>query len=308
MQAPRALTAMAALALLGLALAPQADARTRCAYGGPPTNVLSVTITGDFSGVIARRGAAISVRDEFSDRSSSCAGATPTVFNTDTIRVRAAAQAGVNVRLGGGPLAPGATPEPTGAPEIEIQISGRDLIAYVTGTSRADALRWGPAGSHAGLNLNPRVAGDSDVDVTIGGAESFLVAVGGAGNDTIDGIQGDLIRGGIFSQGDRGRDFLRIPAGAGGVLEGGPGADVLTGADGVDNLDGEGGNDVIDGGGETDDIDGGPGRDRIFGGGGADDIEAVDHRRDIISCGPGRDTVRADRRDRLRGCERRFRR
>ena len=61
---------------------------------------------------------------------------------------------------------------------------------------------------------------------------------------------------------------------------------------------------MIEGRGGSDEVRGGPGRDRIFGGAGGDSISAVDHRRHVIRCGPGRDRVKADRRDRLRGCER----
>jgi len=62
-------------------------------------------------------------------------------------------------------------------------------------------------------------------------------------------------------------------------------------------------------------IRGGAGPDRIRGtrwydyvcaGRGRDVIWAHDGRKDVIRCGPGTDKVRADRRDRLFGCERRF--
>jgi Ca2+-binding RTX toxin-like protein len=55
-------------------------------------------------------------------------------------------------------------------------------------------------------------------------------------------------------------------------------------------------------------VDGGSGRDRLFGRGGDDLIDARDTERDVVYCGTGRDTVRADRGDLLRGCERVFRR
>jgi hypothetical protein len=42
----------------------------------------------------------------------------------------------------------------------------------------------------------------------------------------------------------------------------------------------------------------------IDGGAGADIIDAVDGRADRVRCGSGRDRVRADKFDRLRGCER----
>jgi hypothetical protein len=46
------------------------------------------------------------------------------------------------------------------------------------------------------------------------------------------------------------------------------------------------------------------GRDTIRAGSGDDRISAVDGQRDSVSCGQGFDVVRADRLDRLSGCER----
>ena len=40
------------------------------------------------------------------------------------------------------------------------------------------------------------------------------------------------------------------------------------------------------------------------GGAGRDNITSRNGIREIVSCGPGRDQVRADQDDRLRGCER----
>jgi hypothetical protein len=48
------------------------------------------------------------------------------------------------------------------------------------------------------------------------------------------------------------------------------------------------------------------GRDKVYGGGGADTIYARDQKPDVISCGAGRDRVRADVGDSLSGCEKRF--
>jgi hemolysin type calcium-binding protein len=45
------------------------------------------------------------------------------------------------------------------------------------------------------------------------------------------------------------------------------------------------------------------GGDVIVAGAGNDTIRARNGHRDLISCGPGRDVVRADRADRLNGCE-----
>jgi len=49
---------------------------------------------------------------------------------------------------------------------------------------------------------------------------------------------------------------------------------------------------------------GGPRGDCLFGGAGNDTIRAADGRAESVFCGTGIDTVRADRFDRLHGCER----
>jgi hypothetical protein len=101
------------------------------------------------------------------------------------------------------------------------------------------------------------------------------------------------------------------------VLMGGPLGDRLFGLGGNDLLRGRAGDDRLDGGrgrdrvfGDTgaDLLIGGPGRDRLVGGRGADRIRARDGQPDAINCGPGRDRVLADRRDRIsRNCEARIR-
>jgi hypothetical protein len=91
------------------------------------------------------------------------------------------------------------------------------------------------------------------------------------------------------------------------TLVGSASADVLRGTVSGDRLSGGRGRDTILGRGGADCLKGGPGRDTISGGPGNDVIDARDGAVDTVSCGPGRDTVRADRRDRLRGCERRRR-
>jgi hypothetical protein len=49
---------------------------------------------------------------------------------------------------------------------------------------------------------------------------------------------------------------------------------------------------------------GGPGRDTINSGADVPGGDPRDSARDQIGCGPGRDRVTADGKDRLRGCER----
>jgi hypothetical protein len=71
-----------------------------------------------------------------------------------------------------------------------------------------------------------------------------------------------------------------------------------------DRLGGTSGRDSICALAGGDVIHAGAGRDRIEGGSGADSIYARDGERDTIDCGAGRDTVRADRIDKLTRCER----
>jgi Ca2+-binding RTX toxin-like protein len=91
------------------------------------------------------------------------------------------------------------------------------------------------------------------------------------------------------------------------TLVGTASADVLRGTTSGDRLSGGRGRDTISGRAGADCLNGGRGRDTISGGAGNDVIDARDGEVDTVSCGPGRDTVRADRRDRVRGCERRRR-
>jgi RTX calcium-binding nonapeptide repeat (4 copies) len=294
--------AAAGLLLMGLSFARDAEARTRCSYEGPPSNVLTVTVTGDALAQIGREGQQI-VAGEYLERPRPCSGGVPTVLNTDTIKVlQGGNDAFADLNLDGGPFAPGATPETDGAPEIEVEFSGREAFSTVVGTPRADEFHWGPGEAQAGLNLNPRSAGDEDVDVVTDSPSAFLNADGAAGKDRIIPGPGAPIFDRVFSNGGRGDDFLVAPH-TGASLNGESGNDVLTGGRSLDFLDGGAGNDRVAGAGGDDAIDGGRGRDLLSGGPGRDSINARDSKRDTVRCGPGRDRVEADRRDRLRGCE-----
>jgi Tol biopolymer transport system component len=102
------------------------------------------------------------------------------------------------------------------------------------------------------------------------------------------------------------------------VLRGGPGpdalyghgsGDVLEGGGGPDFLQGGAGDDVVRGGPGNDRVYGGPGRDRLNGEAGRDTIDARRGSRDVVRCGTGDDTVRADRADAVApDCEAVFRR
>jgi hypothetical protein len=118
-----------------------------------------------------------------------------------------------------------------------------------------------------------------------GGAD---VVDSGAGNDKIDAGKGnDHVDGG------RGND----------TINGGAGADDVAGGAGNDRISGGAGNDTIDGGAGNDTIKGGPGNDTIKGGPGNDVINVRDGKTNRVDCGPGKDTVIADKQDVLVGCE-----
>ena len=302
------LAATTGLLVVGLSFSPVAQARTSCSYAGPPTNLLTMTTTSFFAEMV-RAGEEIVVGEQFGRRTR-CRGGVPTVRNTDTIRVLLRGNAdGFELSLGGGPLAPGATPEGEGESEIEVELKGRIFLAVVAGTPRADEFHWRPGGTHGALNVNPRSAGDQDVDVTFLGRFGSLIAEGSGGNDTIIPAPGAVVPGGAFSNGGRGDDLLiaplnpgRVPDG-GSILDGRSGNDTVTGSTKFDILYGGAGRDRVAGRGGSDAVSGGLGRDLLLGGQGRDRIRARDGQRDRIRCGSGRDRVKADQRDRVRGCE-----
>ena len=116
-------------------------------------------------------------------------------------------------------------------------------------------------------------------DDALAGTSAGDRLLGLAGDDGLTGLAGnDCLDGGS------GGDFL----------SGGPGNDTLTGGTGDDRLSGAAGNDSINVG---------RGVNVVLAGAGNDKVNAKNRKRDVIDCGKGRDTVTADRADRLRGCE-----
>lgn len=81
------------------------------------------------------------------------------------------------------------------------------------------------------------------------------------------------------------------------------GSDCLSGGPGRDGLFGDRGADLLKGGAGEDVLIGGPGRDAVRGGAGDDTVRVADGQRDVVTCGPGHDSVVADRKDVLHGCE-----
>jgi hypothetical protein len=78
--------------------------------------------------------------------------------------------------------------------------------------------------------------------------------------------------------------------------------DRLKGTEGGDKIRGRRGRDRIRGKGGDDCVIGARGRDRLFGNAGDDTLRGG-RGRDRLKCGPGKDKAIADRRDRVRGCE-----
>jgi Ca2+-binding RTX toxin-like protein len=126
---------------------------------------------------------------------------------------------------------------------------------------------------------------------------------------TFQGTRGpDTLHGSPFPDflyGEEGDDAL-FGEGRADILRGGPGDDLLDGGPGRDTIIDGPGDDRVVGGDESDRVLLERGHDRVWAGKGDDVIEAgVDGVRDVISCGLGRDTVYAERRDRVAGdCER----
>jgi Ca2+-binding RTX toxin-like protein len=157
----------------------------------------------------------------------------------------------------------------------------------VVGGKAADHLRGGPADDVLdGAQGADRVDGGGGDDEVFGGTGTDRLS-GGAGADRLfgDPAQGDDYYTPTFPWGhDR--------------LYGGPGDDQLYDTGGRNTFSGGAGDDLLEGG---------VGSDRLRGGAGADAIDARDGARDDLRCGTGLDRTRTDRRDRLRGCERRWR-
>jgi Tol biopolymer transport system component len=87
-------------------------------------------------------------------------------------------------------------------------------------------------------------------------------------------------------------------------LFGGAGNDTLNGGGNADKLLGEDGSDRLIGGGGGDRMVGGKGKDSYDGGKGDDSVNAVDGRKETISCGAGKDDrATIDHTDTQHGCE-----
>jgi Ca2+-binding RTX toxin-like protein len=183
----------------------------------------------------------------------------------------------------------------------------RCRTATFVGSANADRFLGTPGGDRmvglAGNDLFDGLAGEDciyggDGADTMRGGDGDDRLSGGNGNDRGDGGTGaDAI------YGSAGVDTLYGRAGND-VVSGGLGSDKMFGENGADRMTGSAGNDRISSGAGNDRIVAGTGRDQVYGSSGNDLIDVRDGSRDVVSCGPGRDTVVRDRRDVLRNCER----
>lgn len=195
---------------------------------------------------------------------------------------------------------------PPGQPQQPPVIPTTPAVAQApTGT----AVPSRPAGTAA-----PARGACSALFIGTAGADRFVGNNGGdrmfgrAGNDLMNGFAGD-----DCLYGDSGRDRINGHGGKD-IAVGGSGNDAVNGGSGNDKVYGKSGNDRLLGASGNDRIWGDAGKDTIIVGSGSnvvsagsgnDTIRARNGRRDVIRCGSGRDRVRADRKDRLVGCERR---
>ena len=207
-----------------------------------------------------------------------------------------------------------ATPGPR-----QIAFSATDptgLTAVATTSLSVDPRAGRCANRQDGDGAANRLVGFAFGDSLVGGRGDDSL-YGGAGDDCLFGQDGadrllgsdgvDQLSGGKGNDrlnGGNGKDALAGGTGDDG-LAGGAGDDSLFGSDGRDRLDGGRGSDRLLGGRGNDTIVTGAGVNAVTAGNGDDTINALNRRPDRIDCGRGRrDSVRADRVDRLRHCER----
>lgn len=200
-----------------------------------------------------------------------------------------------------GPGGPGdetpGTPTP-GHPFGGGRVVGLDQLRPEAKKSPCRRWKFGRQIAIVGTSKGDRITGSNRSDRIFGYSGSDRLS-GGRGNDCNDGGKGnDQLSGSL------GMDYLYGDSGAD-RLNGDRGSDRLHGGKGNDALSGDTGNDRLYGDDGNDTLNAGFGKDRVFGGRGNDAINiAVAGNRQFADCGPGRDTVRLNRTDRQRNCER----
>ena len=221
---------------------------------------------------LVRVGEGIVVSNEETGHRVDCHGS-PTVTNTDRIKLRALGLSSITIALSGGPFEP-----------IVMTAGGGGLV-IVSGGPAADHFSYVTAAGKSGLSLDAGL--NEDIDLLTPDPRTLLIAEGGGGADTID--VPDRTRIEVQERGGPGNDDLSaLGAGSSGaIIEGDSGADQILGSPGEDI------------------ITPGSGPDQVQAEGGADEIKnPPDRSRDSIECGGGHDlVVQRDPFDQLRSCE-----
>lgn len=143
----------------------------------------------------------------------------------------------------------------------------------IEGTTGNDTLHasTGTGYKLIGLDGNDKISGFEEDDCLLGGPGDDKITEE-AGNDKLIGNEGD--------------DNL---------VDNGDGNDKMVGGDGDDKL--------FDGGGGNDKLVGGPGKNSYVAGSGDDVINSRNGVAETVSCGAGKDKVKADKADKLKACE-----
>jgi hypothetical protein len=140
--------AMAGVVVLGASFVSVAEAKTSCAYAGPPANVLTVKITEEGFGVIERKGLEVAA-SELHESPQPCAGGIPTVLNTDTIIVGLNGGNFVDVRLDGGRLTDATESAAVRSRQADHARDRRPWASVAVALDHGPAARAGRAGSPA---------------------------------------------------------------------------------------------------------------------------------------------------------------
>jgi hypothetical protein len=235
-----------------------------------------------------------------------CAEADPAMVGSGAVCKLAALAPGASVSIAPGFVMPAIYPPPAGTFSTQASVTAATPDPVTTNNTASLRTVVDPAPPY-NPNIPPQqpfvvkpctnvIRGTRDDDVLRGTAFGDRL-VGGDGDDLLKGNgSDDCLEGGtgddVLDGGD-GNDRLA----------GSSGRDRLTGGTGDDKLTGGKGNDRLTGGPGKDTISPGDGRDVVDAGSGNDTINSVDGVKETIECGAGKDTVRADKRDRLKHCE-----
>ena len=281
--------------LLFSAPAPAAAQPLECTYDEQSK---TATLTADYvekrihfelwveAGSLVYQVGEVPARRRRTERGEPCGSATTS--NTDLVRVQGSSDIHLFVFLDGGRLEPGATEEPTGVSEIEVELHSRGT-AQVGYPQVGAPVRVGTVG----VNLN----GDDDVDVIFSPSTRAFTYAGSPDPDDIAATGG---------MGTGGPATVPFTARGGGRM------DLLVAGNGPASFTGDSDHDVLIGGPTDDVLSGDSGDDRILGGEGRDLLYGVEWS-DVLRGGPGKDVLDggtgSDRcfggpgRDRVKSCE-----